>query len=263
MARVEAKDEFLRRRLERQRKIRKRRICIFFFFFILILLCIGAVLCFTVLFPIEKINISGSEKYTAEQIAEACTVKVGDNLFNFTESGVEAELSKKLPYVEKIKIKRHFSGILDITVTDASEYACYNTDGKYFTVSSAGKVLKQTDSATEGFFCITGAAAVCEIGSNIEFSDEKSEELISEITEALTAKKIKTDYIDISDTVAITVGVEGRFKVLLGNANSLEEKINHLGGMLESIGDGKTGKINLSMWTSSDTRGTFVEGQIE
>ncbi|MBQ7725630.1 MAG: hypothetical protein IJT66_00635, partial [Clostridia bacterium] len=69
--------------------------------------------------------------------------------------------------------------------------------------------------------------------------------------------------IDLSDELAITVKVENRFVVNFGTSNYLENKIKHLASMVQAIDLKKTGTINLSMWTSSKTEGTFVEGEIE
>ena len=68
---------------------------------------------------------------------------------------------------------------------------------------------------------------------------------------------------DITDELAITVKAENRFNVNFGSANFLENKFAHLAGMIKNIGADKTGKINLSMWTNSQTQGTFVEGGLE
>ena len=42
----------------------------------------------------------------------------------------------------------------------------------------------------------------------------------------------------------------------------VRKKIAHLKGMVSKIDEDKSGKINLSMWTSQKTEGTFVESEI-
>ena len=41
--------------------------------------------------------------------------------------------------------------------------------------------------------------------------------------------------------------------------NNLQEKIRHLSSMIKEIDPKKQGEINLSMWTSDNTQGTFKE----
>ena len=52
-----------KRRAERRKKIRRRRLKIAFIFFLIIAVVIFAIMCFTVLFPIKRISVSGSEIY--------------------------------------------------------------------------------------------------------------------------------------------------------------------------------------------------------
>jgi len=260
LSREQPRDEFIRKRIERQKRIRKRRLIIFFIFLIILLLCTGVILSLTVFFPIENINISGSKVYTATEIGKSDGIEKGDNLFTVSRSGIEKKLREELPYIETVEIKRQLPGTLNITVTDADEFSAYHFKGRYYTVSKSGWVLKRSKRQPKKLFTVTGAEVKCKVGTQIRFTDEKQKEFLTKLTHSLSKKNISVDYIDISDSTSLEVGVEGRFTVLLGTANDVEEKINHLSGMIENISKKKTGKINLSMWSSSDTKGTFVEG---
>ena len=222
------------------------------------LLCVAVVLTLTVFFPIEKINISGSVVYTAEQIEKNSGIEKGDNLFALSKSSVLSQLKQKLPYVENIKIKRELPGTLKIEVVDAEEFACYNFKNKYYVVSESGWVLNELKEKPENIFSVIGADVDCAVGSEIKFNNKKQKELTETITSALSKNGIKTDYVDISKTVDLTLGVEGRFTVSLGTSNDLEEKIAHLAGMIKEADPKIGGKINLSMWTSTNKKGTFV-----
>lgn len=261
MKKTVTEDEFLRKRKARQRKIRKRRIIRGLILSFILLIAIGITLSLTVLFPIETVKAGGSEKYTSEQIAHASGIKKGGNLFMSAVD--ESALKYTLPYIEGIKIKRTLPGTITVTVTDAEEYACYLKDGKYYAVSKAGHVLNCYDSMPDGIFEIRAPDVKCEVGKAIEFSGGKSQKLIEEIIECSGSQGININRVDISDELGITVKAENRFLVNFGSANFLENKFAHLGGMIKNIGADKTGKINLSMWTTSQTEGTFVEGSIE
>ena len=125
MKREVPRDEFIRKRQERQKKIRKRRIRAFFILFILTALCFGAVLCLTVFFPIEKVVIKGSKIYSVDEIFKNSDIESGDNLFVVSRSKTEQNLKSKLPYIESITFKRELPGTLNITVKDATEFAVY------------------------------------------------------------------------------------------------------------------------------------------
>ena len=124
-------------------------------------------------------------------------------------------------------------------------------------------MLNCYDSLPEGIFEIRAPDVKFEVGKEIEFSGEKSQKLIEQILECSKEQGININSVDITDELAITVKAENRFNVNFGSANFLENKFAHLAGMIKNIETDKTGKINLSMWTSSQTQGTFVEGGLE
>ena len=258
MTKVQPNDEFLRKRMERQRRLRKRRLIVLLIFFIALLLCVGVVFTLTIFFPIEKINISGSKVYTAEQIEKASSIDLGDNLFAFSKKQILFELKEKLPFIESVSIKRKFPDTLNIKVTDAEEFMVYNCKNKYYTVSESGWVLEELNDSDSNLPIIKGVKVNCKVGTEITYEDEKQKELIEIITKTLSKENIKVDYIDISDRVNLTLGVEGRFTVELGTSNDLEGKILHLASMIKNSDKQKCGKINLSMWTSNNKEGTFV-----
>ena len=229
--------------------------------FIVLLVAVGAVLSLTVLFPIKQITAKGSEKYTSEQIVALSGINIGDNLFM---SSVKTEaLREKLPYIESVKIKRTLEGGVTLTIKDAAPYACYYSDGAYHTVSRSGYVLESGEQKPDSLFEIRAGGVKCVLGKAVVFSEEGTKDLILEIGRLAEEYGLKLNYIDVTDELALTVKAENRFVVNLGTSNYLDKKFAHLSGMIKNIGETKTGKINLSMWTSENTEGTFVEGSIE
>lgn len=254
-------DEFTRKRKLRQRKIRRRRIKIFLFFLTVMLIAVLAVLSVTVFFPIEQITVSGSEKYTAEQILEAANIKKGDNLLR---AKADADvLNKKLPYIEKTEISRKLPGTLKIKVKDAAEYACFKADDKYYAVSEDWHILNCYDEAPEGCLIIIADGAEFKTGADVQYKDDKSGKLIENIKELADKYNMKLDRIDVTDELDIKIKTDGRFIVEFGTSNSLENKFAHFEGMIKNIDQSKTGTVNLSMWSASNTEGSFVEGAVE
>ena len=261
MKRTAENDEFLKKRKARQRRIRKRRMIIGLSLFIVLLVAVGAVLSLTVLFPIKQITAKGSEKYTSEQIVALSGINIGDNLFM---SKVKTEtIREKLPYIESVKIKRTLPDSIAITVKDAAPYACYYSDGAYHTVCRSGYVLESGSEKPDSLFEIRADGVKCVLGKAVVFSEEGTEDLILEIGRLAEEYGLSLNCIDVTDEIALTVKAENRFVVNLGTSNYLDKKFAHLSGMIKNIGETKTGKINLSMWTSENTEGTFVEGSIE
>ena len=221
------RDEFIRKRMERQRRIRKRRLIIFFIFFIITAICVGITLSLTVFFPIEKINISGSKIYKSEDILKFSDIEMGENIFTVSEDKAEKSIKKALPYVEKIDIKRSISGTLEIIVTDAKEFICYDVSGRYFTVSKSGRVLKETAKPPEKLIRIKIKDMDCSVGGEITFKDD-TKSVIDKIISETEKEKINLNVIDVTDILSLKIKVESRFIVNLGKNDNLDRKIKHL-----------------------------------
>ena len=236
MKREVPRDEFLKKRAERQRKIRKRRLKLMLLLFVVAALCTGVVLSLTVLFPIKDITATGSKIYT------------------------EKALKSKLPYVESVTLERTVPDKITIKVKDAVEFACYEVDGKYYKVSSSGWVLSQETEASESLLNIKADKVKCKVGSEITFENEETVKLIKSITDGLEQNNISVQKIDITNSVKIILYVDNRFEVNLGTTNFITEKINHLGGTITEIPPEKSGKIDLSMWTNDNKIAPFRQG---
>lgn len=252
------RDEFIKKRVARQKKIRKRRLTALLILFIVLLLCIGVILSFTVFFPIVNLSVKGSKVYSQDEIIRICDIEKGDNLFAVSRADTEKKLKEHLPYVDSITLERELPGNLQIVVKDAEEYACYKIGKKYYTVSKNGWVLKEDYDADKNLLTVTANNVKCKVGTSAKFEDQEQKTLITRIIDSLSAENIKVNTVDVSDKVNIKIRVENRFDVIVGNANNIEEKIRHLSTMIEEIPKRKGGKINLSMWTSANSEAIFV-----
>lgn len=252
------RDEFIRKRMERQRKLRKRRLIAFFIVFIILLLCVGAVLSFTVFFSIDDISVKGSKIYSSEEILSKSNIVKGDNLFAVNRAKTENLLKKKLPYIEKVEFERNLPGSLKITVKDADEFAVYKIDDIFYVVSSENWVLEKRIEQPKDLLIINALDVKCKVGSQIEFKDETQQAIITDLTGILKEKNVNVKEIDTNNILEIKLNVDDRFEVNLGTTNNLIEKIKHLDGMLAKIPEEKSGKINLSMWSSTNKNGTFT-----
>lgn len=256
-------DEFLAKRQERQRKMKKRRLKVFFVLFILLLLFVGVILSLTVLFPINKITAKGSKIYTQAEIIDYCGIETGDNLFTVSEKETLDLLKKNLPFIETLQFERTLPDTLNLKVTDAKEYACYMVGDKYYTVSKDGWTLNSYIEKPENVILIVTDKAKCKVGTAIQFENDYSHSEVENIIELLRKYDITVDNVDITDSVNLKAKIEGRFIVDFGTQVDLEQKIRHLDSMIKEIDQNDTGKINLSMWNSQNTQGTFVQTDIK
>lgn len=249
------------RRATRQKKARRRRLRTAFVLFLIIAIITLVIMCFTVFFPIQRINVSGSKIYSNAQIIKASKITTNDNLFVVSENKIKENIRKELPYIDDVKLKRVLPDAVILTVTDAKESTYYYQDGQYVVLSESGYVLKKQDEIPQNVFEIVTSGISGNIGEMAVYENSAEEELINTIRDTIIKYDINIDKIDVSNILQISLEIEGRFTVVLGNTEYTQEKIAHLSSMIESIGD-RGGKINLSMWTPQNSQGSFVEDKL-
>lgn len=253
------RDEFLERRKARQKKARRKRLIAWLITLIIALFITTVILCLTVFFPITSITASGSKIYTSEEIIANSGIKIGDNIFVFNQKRATDLIKAKLPFVEKVEYKRSLPDTLKIKVYDAKPYYCVVQNGAYYNVSKAGWVLEKVAEKSSEVFEIKVKNVECTVGTQIAFNDKKSYKMLENTIEILENYGFKIDYVDVTNSVTIKAGVEGRFDVNFGTENSLENKVMHLKATIKKIGENKSGSINLSMWNDQKPQATFVE----
>ncbi len=245
------------KRKERRKKIRRRRIIICFVFVLLIGLTVFGVLLRTKLFPVKNIKADGSNIYSSAEIIKESGINNKTPIISVSEGKIKARLLKKLPYIETVTVKRSFPDTVQIKVRDAKEYYSFELNGEYYAVSEKGHVLSLYSEPPQDLVEVKAASAELEVGGDLKFGEEQEKEVFELITNYTKENGITLNSINITSMVRITLRVENRFDVNLGNKANLKEKISHLSGMINEIGDRK-GKINLDMWSNSDSKGTFI-----
>lgn len=247
-----------KRRAMRRKKARRRHIKIFSLFILAVALTVAIILCFTTFFPIKRISVSGSKIYSKSEIIKASKLTTKDQVLAISAEKTEQKIRKALPYVDSIKLERKLPDAVIITVTDAKEYAFYGNGDEYLVISQKGYILNKTTEMPQNLLEIVSNGISGEVGSKAEYIASAENDLVEELIALLSAKNISINKIDVSNVLDISVNIENRFTVSFGTDENLSQKIDHLSGMIKSIGD-RSGKINLSMWSESNSQGTFVE----
>lgn len=246
-----------------RRRRRKIRVAVLLCSIFVLIMCVLAILCTTVFFPISSISVSGNTLYESEKIIEASGVKIGDKLFGISERKVNRILTVNLPYIKKIEIKRNLFDNVDIKVTETNDAFCYLQNGKYYTADLDNKILASFGEKPQGIAEIQiENLPEIKIGYTLDIGAD-SLNLAGKIHSILSRADIGIDSLNLNDTSAITANVEGRFSVNFGTVQDIENKTEHLRAMISSIdaqnGNDATGKIDLSVWTSEKREGYFEE----
>ena len=210
---------------------RKRMMSVYSVVVMLLVLTAGVTMCFTFLFNIDEIVISGeSENYDYMDIVNASGIRAGDNLFRTDCKEAEQRILDELLYVETAKVERDFPSTLRITVTRCVPAYNIQHDKGVLLVSRKGKVLADNKFYTdpEHIPTIYGFdPAYCELGTPIESRNQNKYDAFCQIIKRFDRDdNSEIASIDISNEYAIIVNYRNGLIFKMGNWNDVEYKLD-------------------------------------
>lgn len=242
---------------------RKKKVAAFFLVFLFMLLCIGAVLCATILFPIKNIVVDGNSIYTHQQIIAASTITEDDNIIMLSETTVKNRISKALPYSGEIIIEKVFPDTVKITVNTAVPKYYTISEKGYYVLDSEFKVVEETaKQPTDCTYIKATPPENVALGEKMSFSAEENA-LLQKLAASAEDKNINVTGYSISDPLDVRVTVDNKIVVNFGSDVDIERKLIHFAAMYEKLSEDAQGIANLSMWTSSNTTATFRDVKID
>ncbi len=215
-------ERIINRTNQRRRKNRRKRIIIRSVLGVAFL-CIGVILALMLFFNINEITVTGDAVYSAEDVISASDVSVGDNLIFLSKSKLNDKISKELPYVGSVKIKRHLPSNLEIIITKTDAYMAVASNGYFTLLDKKGKVLeKDLEIIGESIVLANlGEIDSAKIGETIVLKEEKVFEKLSTVLAECDAVGIKDiSSIDLSDIYNIKLVYQGRITLELGETDS-------------------------------------------
>lgn len=224
-----------------------------------LLLVLMSVLCLLCLFffarrflTVQKFSLSGLSEYEVEEIVAASGVRRGDRLYLLDCDEIEEEILKNCPYLSSVKVKRKFPNQLSFQVEGRLALWYIEIAGTRYALDGDLVVLDEVEepermtrlklpnlkSAIAGELPSFGAS---------EVEVKKTLELISILRES--PLKARLSAVDLSDRTNITLEVDGRYRVLLGDTSDFASKLRELQVLLEqdSVKNSEGGEINASV----------------
>lgn len=208
---------------KKQRKARKRRVITPFLIVVSVFLAAAAVyLCLTMLFNVDHIRIIGNTLYEEHDLIETSGIEKGENLFEVDTEYAENKLYAVYNYIEAVEVKRSFPNGVTVTITEAEPFSVIEEADGYTLVSAGGKVLERgLEEVPDKMLSVRGLSTI----TNTE-DDIKRAELMQRIINAMKDLGMeKYNFLDLTDTLEITMIYDNRVRVVLGNELQLEYKL--------------------------------------
>lgn len=243
-----------RRKKARAAKIRLTVILLF------LLLAAGVALCLTVLFPVQKISVSGKVRYSAQEVIAASGIQTGKNLF-LSGGNAEKNITQKLPWVSTVSVGRKLPGTIVLKVTEAVPALSYKVENNYYITDKTGKILVVQDHAAENTVTVAGATAkVGKPGLQLQFEKPELANLAQTLMAKLTQNGFTCTALDVTDSLDLKFVLENRLTVYLGSSSNCEGKLLHLKSMLQSMEKDAAGKVDLTLWSEQNPKGIYTRG---
>ncbi len=239
---------------------------------------IAVVVAMAIFFKVDKIAISGNQKYSAQEVMDASGIELGDNLLLLRKSSIAGQIHSVLPYVADIQVGIKFPDTVNIDIVEkAPVFAIEDTSGVWWLFSHNGTVLDKADETElQSYTCVVGAYALSP-AKNSELQISQQEE-ISGVTngdgETLENRKTAIMHIvaeiaaydrsgdvtqiDLSEMRDVEIWYGKAFQVLLGEALDLSYKTRYMLQAVEELNaEGYRGGV-LDLSFREDDRAMFT-----
>lgn len=223
----------------------------------------------SIFFKVGTVTVSGSEKYTPWMIMEASGIREGDNLLTLSKPKISGKIISSLPYVESVRVGIRLPDTVHIEIKELDVvYAAKDTAGKWWALTSAGRVVEQVDGAKAGectklLGFTLDAPQVGQTAKAWEAPAETDAEGETVPAAALNRDRLSAalniaEYLEQNNIIgqAVSVNTEDlygielwygdRFQVLLGDTTGLSYKISSMKAAIDSLPGYESGVLDAS-----------------
>ena len=240
------------KKVKAKAKHRKRNLILFYLSIFVVIIAAAITLSLTVLFKISTIEVTGTSRYSVEDIIK----ESGNNLFLINKDYAVQNIKEKLPYIGEVTISRKLPGTVSISVSDATIAGAVSYNGGYLVIDSNGKAVEQLTEYPTDYPEIVGLnISEAVIGTEITYADNDQKIAFTELLNAIEQSGLdKITKIDISDTYSIKAVYDGRVTMNFGIATDLTYKARFAKSIFDSgkIQSTEKGTLDLSVVTDNN-----------
>lgn len=179
-------------------------------------------------FLVQRIKVTGNDKYTADLIIKQSGLETGELIFFTNLEAAKARLSID-PYINVISIKRDYPNCIKIEICERKEVAAIEYMDYYVIIDHDGCVLSiDRRDDLNGLLQISGIKTTGyqvnkPLGTLSDFSVSTTVSLIK----ALEAHKLmqRINVVDVSNPLKIQMTTADGLVVLLGQPDNIDQKL--------------------------------------
>lgn len=174
-----------------------------------------------VFFRVRTIQVEGAVRYTPEDIVAASGLEEGSYLALLDTVTMTRQIRAKLPYVERAAVRRMLPDRVVITVEESAVAAAVKSQGQWWLVNGAGKLLEAVDEqGAVGRTQLTGIELLSPEPGMTAIVSEEEENRWNSVLELLRAldergELAKASSVDASSPGSLSVSYAQRYTLLL------------------------------------------------
>ncbi|MDR0446767.1 MAG: FtsQ-type POTRA domain-containing protein [Oscillospiraceae bacterium] len=213
----------------------------------------------SVFFRVERIEVTGNRRYTADEVISASGIEMGDNLFFIDVDAAALRIRGAMPYVALVRIERRAPDSAIIAITESRAIAAVAEGGSFWKIDEKGRALERTDfGGTAGLIRVTGfSPSTPREGEQIEVEEsyETQKGFLLDVLSAIVSRGVAEDIsnLDVANISAITFTYKGAVRVNIGGGDNAMYKLEQVFAQLEkgepdfrgSVEISKDGKIHV------------------
>ncbi len=237
----------------------------------------------SIFFKVDRIYVSGCDRYTPWEIREASGIREGENLMGVNKAQVGGNIISKLPHVGSVRVRINLPDTVIIEVSELQIeelYAFQDQDGFWWMVTASGRVVQA--GAEAGCPQIQGVRiSHPEVGAEVrahatmsegtgegeapvENSNAQNLQAALDVARALESQRVsgKIRVVDVTDPANIEAWYGTQYQILLGDTSRLEYKVHAAALAAAQLTDYQSGTLDASFtqWPTQVGYTPFPEG---
>jgi len=232
----------------------------------------------SIFFKVEKIMVSGADKYTAWEVRQASGIEDGENLLTLNEAMIGGRIKTALPYVSRVRVGIKLPDTVNIEIEEIRvTYAVESFRNGWWLITADGKIMESVNSVDAGDYTKltgfwiespviggqaiayepepkepqpSGTEATGTTGTTEPVTFRTAEQLNAalDIAQYLEDKGVlgAADEINVADMTQLEIRYGDQYQILLGDTTRLGYKIEMMKNTIDQLGDHYSGILDVS-----------------
>lgn len=203
---------------------------------------------------INDVVVEGVSRYDDETIIEASGLEYGQNLYSIDKSEIEKSITSNCPYIKSVRVDRRMPDVIALIVVEEQPAYYFELYGEYFVLSESMRVLERTTSMTSLLLDYqqiiqlkTQTVKRAVVGEQIVFENEGYISYAQQMLSTFMSSELGSgiSLVDFSNRFAIFFIYANRLRIDVGSIDNIYMKITIAGRIIEKLGAGDKGTINV------------------